>query len=66
MRSFFQGDMQTTLYSTRTIQNCRGSRGDHRLHDQPSTLIHNGHRDRVPVDIQSDIFHTIHLGVPFL
>src|SRR5437588_6445618 len=65
MGSFFKGDMHRAAYSTNEIQNRRRPRRQHRLQDQPATLVQYRHRDRIPVDIQPDISHTIHLGVPF-
>src|ERR1700687_4330887 len=65
MRAFLEGDLDRAPYSCNEIQNRRGSRRHYCLRDQSPTLIQYRHRNRVPVDIQPDISHTIHLGVPF-
>src|ERR1035441_2173999 len=64
MRSFFKGRVHNTPHSMNKIQNRRRLRCQNRLHDQPATLVQYRNRNRVPMDIQSDISHTIHWGVP--
>ena len=60
VRAFFEGDMQRPAQSMQKIQNGAGLRGDHRLHHQLALGVQHRHRNRVAVDIQTNILDAIH------
>ena len=64
MCPFFEGHMQSTPHTADEIQNRRCPRHQHRLLDQPTAPIKHRRRDRIPVNVESDVFDVIHLSAP--
>src|SRR5437868_4786511 len=65
MNAFLEGDVQRSLNAMQEIQDRCRTCCEYRLHEELTGAIKHSCRDRILVNVESDVSEAIHLGTPF-
>src|SRR5207253_8395047 len=65
MNAFLEGDVQRSVDAMQEIQDRCRTCCEYRLHEELTGAIKHSCRDRILVNVESDVSEAIHLGTPF-